>query len=219
MARYYDLFVLLDPEAPEERRTALVEQVKRQIDSGGSTLKGDADWGMRRLSYEIDHRREAQYHLFQFEGTPEVLGQLDRSLSIDDSVLRHRIIRLPALPETTPSAPEEAPRRTEERGAPRDGARREAAEDQAAEAVPADAAHGRRRGGGRRAGAGAGPARLTRLSRHSRGVSKMSSAFAERNPCQGAGSGRDRAYTVNSTFRREQSWQPRTSIESLSPGT
>jgi small subunit ribosomal protein S6 len=125
MARYYDLFVLLDPEAPEERRAEIVEQVKRQIDSGGASLKGDADWGMRRLSYEIDHRREAQYHLFQFEGTAEVLTGLDRSLSIDDSVLRHRIIRLNALPETTPQAPDEAPRRSDERGPARDGGRRE----------------------------------------------------------------------------------------------
>jgi len=137
MPRFYDLFVLLDPEAPEERRAAIVEQVKRQIDSGGASLKGDADWGMRRLSYEIDHRREAQYHLFQFEGTPEVLTQLDRSLSIDDSVLRHRIIRLPAAPETTPSAPEEAPRRTaDDRGGPRDRRDREIAPDaEAAEPV------------------------------------------------------------------------------------
>jgi small subunit ribosomal protein S6 len=124
MTRFYDLFVLLDPEAPEERRAAIVEQVKRQIDSGGASLKGDADWGMRRLSYEIDHRREAQYHLFQFEGTPEVLTQLDRSLSIDDSVLRHRIIRLEAIPDTTPKAPEEGARRSsEERGPSRDGGR------------------------------------------------------------------------------------------------
>jgi small subunit ribosomal protein S6 len=135
MPRFYDLFVLLDPEAPEERRAAIVEQVKRQIDSGGASLKGDADWGMRRLSYEIDHRREAQYHLFQFEGTPEVLTQLDRSLSIDDSVLRHRIIRLPAAPEATPSAPEEAPRRSaDDRGGPRDRRDREIAPD--TETVP-----------------------------------------------------------------------------------
>jgi small subunit ribosomal protein S6 len=121
MSDYYDLFVLLDPEAPEERRAAIVEQVKSQIDSGGASLKGDADWGMRRLSYEIDHRREAQYHLFQFTGTADVLTQLHRSLSIDDSVLRHRIIRLPKEPEATPTAPEDAPRRTsDERGGSRD---------------------------------------------------------------------------------------------------
>jgi small subunit ribosomal protein S6 len=146
MPHYYDLFVLLDPEAPEERRAAIVEQVKSQVDSGDASLKGDADWGMRRMSYEIDHRREAQYHLFQFEGTPEVLRQLHRSLSIDDSVLRHRIIRLPKEPETTPSAPEDAPRRTsDERGGPRDRRDRETApEGDAAEpeAQPAPVAEG-----------------------------------------------------------------------------
>jgi small subunit ribosomal protein S6 len=141
MSSYYDLFVLLDPEAPEERRAAIVEQVKSQIDSGGASLKGDADWGMRRLSYEIDHRREAQYHLFQFQGTPEVLTQLHRALSIDDSVLRHRIIRLPKEPEATPKAPEDAPRRTsDERGGRRD--REPSPEGEAAEpeAQPAPAA-------------------------------------------------------------------------------
>src|SRR5256885_16439071 len=71
MSRFYDLFVLLDPEAPEERRAAIVEQVKSQIDSGGATLKGDADWGMRRLSYEIDHRRGAQHPPVQLQGPPE----------------------------------------------------------------------------------------------------------------------------------------------------
>ena len=117
----YDLLVLLDPEVPEERRTALVQQIKQQIDSGDATLKGDADWGMRRLAFEIDHRREAQYHLFQFEAAPDLLTQLNRSLSIDDSVLRHRIIKLPGeAPEVTPRPAEEAPRRPDDRERPRD---------------------------------------------------------------------------------------------------
>lgn len=102
----YDLMVLLDPEAPEERRAQLIEQIRGQIQSGDATLKGDADWGMRRLAYEIDHRTEAQYHLFQFEASADVLTSLDRSLSIDDAVLRFRTIRLPGdAPEQTPEAP------------------------------------------------------------------------------------------------------------------
>jgi small subunit ribosomal protein S6 len=143
MAVSYDLFVLLDPEAPEDRRSAVIEQVRSQIGSGGE-LKGDADWGMRRLSYEIDHRREAQYHLFQFVGTPEVLTQLDRSLAIDDSVLRHRIIRLTGeAPETTPR-PAEEPRRTADDRPGRDGAPEQRDEPEATpegvEATPAAAA-------------------------------------------------------------------------------
>jgi small subunit ribosomal protein S6 len=122
----YDLMVLLDPEAPEERRAQLIEQIRAQIESGDATLKGDADWGMRRLAYEIDHRVEAQYHLFQFEASPDVLSGLDRSLSIEDAVLRFRTIRLPGeAPEQTPQAPPqtsfESGRREGREGRGRDG--------------------------------------------------------------------------------------------------
>jgi small subunit ribosomal protein S6 len=102
----YDLMVLLDPEAAEDARAAVLERIKGQLESGDATLKGDADWGMRRLAYEIDHRTEAQYHLFQFEAAAAVLNELDRTLSIDDVVLRFRTIRLPGdTPEVTPPAP------------------------------------------------------------------------------------------------------------------
>jgi small subunit ribosomal protein S6 len=116
----YDLMVLLDPEAPEDARAGILERIKRQIESGDATLKGDSDWGMRRLAYEIDHRTEAQYHLFQFQAAPDVLNELDRSLSIDDVVLRFRTIRLPGeAPEVPPPAPPHAPPerpRREDRG-------------------------------------------------------------------------------------------------------
>jgi small subunit ribosomal protein S6 len=102
----YDLMVLLDPEAAEDARAAVLERIKGQLESGDAELKGDADWGMRRLAYEIDHRTEAQYHLFQFQASAEVLRELDRTLSIDDIVLRFRTIRLPGeAPEVTPPAP------------------------------------------------------------------------------------------------------------------
>jgi small subunit ribosomal protein S6 len=119
----YDLMVLIDSEAPEERRDGILSDIKNQIAGGDGELKGDADWGTRRLAYEIDHRSEAYYHLFQLEAGPELLKQLEHSLSIDDAVLRHRFLKLPkGAPETTPR-PEAAPRHVEaegdEHGAPR----------------------------------------------------------------------------------------------------
>ena len=99
----YDLIVLLDAEAPEERRSQLIQQVQSQIEAGAGTLKGDADWGVRKLAFEIGHRTEAHYHLFQLEAKPELLGQLRHMLAIEDGVIRHRIIRL------TKGAPEKAP--------------------------------------------------------------------------------------------------------------
>ena len=130
----YDLMVLIDADVPEERRTGILQAVKSSIDAGDGDLKGDAEWGVRRLAYEIDHRPEAYYHLFQFEAAPELLGQLEHNLSIDDAVLRHRIIRLDkGIPETTPRPSASAPRyaESEQRGAP------DAAAVEAAPAAPA----------------------------------------------------------------------------------
>jgi small subunit ribosomal protein S6 len=115
--RAYDLMVLIDAEAPEERRSAILEEIKKQISSGDGELKGDADWGTRKLAYEIDHRANAYYHLFQLEAGVELLKQLEHMLSIDDAVIRFRVLRLPdGAPEKTPQRPEPPPPRHAEPG-------------------------------------------------------------------------------------------------------
>jgi len=113
----YDLMVLIDADVPEDRRAAIVAEIKRQIDSGGR-LTGDAEWGVRKLAFEIEHRPEAYYHLFQLEAGSDLLDQLRHMLAIDDAVLRHRIIRLPkGAPETAPQpGPPPPPRRGDSDG-------------------------------------------------------------------------------------------------------
>jgi small subunit ribosomal protein S6 len=113
----YDLLVLIDADAPEERRAQIVEAIKQQIASGDGEIKGDSNWGVRKLAYEIGHRPEAYYHLFQLEARPELLKQLEHSLAIDDAVLRHRIIRLrrgaPDEPPKPPAPSRQSPRADE----------------------------------------------------------------------------------------------------------
>jgi small subunit ribosomal protein S6 len=109
--RLYDLTILLDPNAPDDRHREILGSVSKVIEDKG-TLVGQHDWGMRRLAFEIDHRTDAAYHLFQFEGQNDLLEQLDNSLKITDGVLRHRIIKVkPGTP------PPPAPRPDAARGA------------------------------------------------------------------------------------------------------
>jgi small subunit ribosomal protein S6 len=112
--RAYDLMILIDPDITDERRDAIVQEVKRQIESGKGRLAGDVEWGVRRLAFEIDHRPQAYYHLFQLEAEPELLDQLRHMLAIDDGVLRHRLIRLEkGVPETPPRPSPAVERRPE----------------------------------------------------------------------------------------------------------
>lgn len=89
----YDLMLMLDPEAPDDRRTQIMGNVKSMIETGGS-LAGEYDWGTRRMTFEIDHRPEAEYRLLQFEGQNELLESLNHNLKIADGVLRFRIIKV-----------------------------------------------------------------------------------------------------------------------------
>ena len=108
MQKLYDLTVLLDPDAPEERRSEILGNVESTIQASG-TLVGHHDWGVRRIAFEINHRPEAAYHLYQFEtDSNELLDRLGHNLKITDGVLRHRIIKLrpgtPDPPDLRPSA-------------------------------------------------------------------------------------------------------------------
>jgi small subunit ribosomal protein S6 len=77
------------------------------------------------MAFEIRHREEAGYHLFQFEGENELLERLDHTLKITDGVLRFRIIRLkPGTPPPPPPRPAEPrAREREPRGSERVAAR------------------------------------------------------------------------------------------------
>ena len=124
MAHLYDLMLMLDPNAPEGRGDAILGDVRSMIESNG-TLVGEHDWGLRKMTFEIRHRPEAAYTLFQFEGENELLERLNHTLKITDGVLRFRIIRIkPGTPPPPEPRPAEARgREREPRGSERVAAR------------------------------------------------------------------------------------------------
>ena len=108
----YDLMLLLDPEADEERRTNILASLEQIIERQGQVISRH-DWGLRPTAYEVRKRGDADYHLLQFNGTPELLQQLDHALKITDGVNRFRIIKLrkgtPAPPDLRASVTAAAP--------------------------------------------------------------------------------------------------------------
>jgi small subunit ribosomal protein S6 len=105
----YDLVVMLDTEAEAEVRAKIIADASAAIRSQGELLRHDV-WGDRALTYPIDHKATAEYHLLQFHAnTPELLRGLDRTLRILDGVVRFRIVKLkpgtPAAPDMSSAAP------------------------------------------------------------------------------------------------------------------
>jgi small subunit ribosomal protein S6 len=104
----YDLMLLLSTSSEDERRAKILSDVESQISGAGSIERND-QWGTRALPYQIDHQKEAEFHLLQFSGPPTLLDSLSHSLRITDGVLRFRIIKVlpgtPPPPDAAPAAP------------------------------------------------------------------------------------------------------------------
>ena len=105
----YDLVLMLDTNAEDARRAEILKNVQDLVSKTGEIVN-EQDWGPRAMAFEIRHKKDAEYHLLQFHGTPDLLGQLDRSLRITDEVVRFRVIKLaPGTPAPPESRPEPRP--------------------------------------------------------------------------------------------------------------
>jgi small subunit ribosomal protein S6 len=143
MTRLYDLMLLIDPNAPDGRQQQVMGEVQSMIEAG-ATLVGSHDWGERRMAYEIDHRPDAHYHLFQFETeSNELLERIQHQLKIMDGVLRFRVIRLKPGQPTPPPPRDTFPRERREEREPEGRVAARAAADAAPEGeeagLPAEA--------------------------------------------------------------------------------
>ena len=115
MAGLYDLMLLIDPTAPDERREAVITEVETLIQSGGGEIVGNYDWGQRRMAFEIDHRPEAEYRLYQFQGDAGPARAAQTRLKILDGLLRFRIIKVKPGQPTPPPPDQQGARRRDER--------------------------------------------------------------------------------------------------------
>lgn len=114
----YELIVIIDARDDEAGKQELA-RIGETVTANEGDM-GEVDpWGRRKLAYEIKDRREGFYASLYFRGNQKTLSELDRALKLNESVLRHLVLRHEGGPRPDPLAAMGAPA----------AARREAADD------------------------------------------------------------------------------------------
>ena len=93
--RPYEVMVIFDADLEEETIRSAVERSLVLIESKGAERGAIDWWGKRRLAYEVKHRFEGFYVVIQAKAEPAAMDELNRSLSLSDDVIRHKILRIP----------------------------------------------------------------------------------------------------------------------------
>ena len=79
-------------EEAEIAKTA--ESLKKVLEDGKANFVEEKNMGQRELAYEINKFKTGYYYLFVVEATPEAVAEFDRVVRINESLLRHLIVKV-----------------------------------------------------------------------------------------------------------------------------
>ncbi len=95
-ANTYELTYIINGVLGENQIKDVVARVDRYINEHDAKVVETDEWGSRRLAYQIRKKRTGYYVNLYFESSGEMIPRLERSLEIDDDILRYLTLRLDA---------------------------------------------------------------------------------------------------------------------------
>ena len=78
---------------------ALADGFTQLVADNGGEVKKREYWGLRNLSYRMRKNRKGHYVLLNIDAPPEAVAELERTMRINEDVIRYLTIRVDALDE------------------------------------------------------------------------------------------------------------------------
>lgn len=112
--RAYELMVIYDGDLTDAEADEAHETSMNSLKAAGGSPLTVNKWGRRKFAYQINHKSEGYYVIVEFSARDADLTQFERTLRLADTVVRHKVLRLPdseatkrGLFELTATAPED----------------------------------------------------------------------------------------------------------------
>ena len=91
--RAYEVMVILAPDLEERTVAPSLDTYLNVVRKDGGSVGSVDVWGRRRLAYEVDKNTEGIYAVIELQAEPATVKELDRQLTLNESVLRTKVIR------------------------------------------------------------------------------------------------------------------------------
>ena len=92
--REYETTIIVQPEISTEGTEALLSKMDGVLERGNSARLMCADLGKRKLAYEIRKFHKGHYYTLSFCDKGQVIPDLERSLRMEESVLRFMTVMI-----------------------------------------------------------------------------------------------------------------------------
>lgn len=95
ITRAYELMVIIDSDVNENDVQKVIPRTEGLITDEGGRIASTDNWGRRRFAYEINHKAEGNYVVWEIVTESAGLPNTERQLRLADDIVRHKLFRLP----------------------------------------------------------------------------------------------------------------------------
>jgi small subunit ribosomal protein S6 len=112
--REYEIVYIFDTVLTEDQVNEKLERYHQHITDGGGEITAVDHWGKRQLAYPIRKKASGYYVVVQFTAPTEGLPELERTLKLDEDLVRYLIVLSEGEPTGAMSIATREPRRDED---------------------------------------------------------------------------------------------------------
>lgn len=94
-ARAYELMIIVDSDVDNDGVQDVITRVEGLIANENGQIASTNNWGRRRFAYEINHKSEGTYVVWEVVTNSAGLPDTQRQLRLADDIVRHKLFRLP----------------------------------------------------------------------------------------------------------------------------
>lgn len=94
--RAYEVVVILEPSLEERTVEPSLQKYLDVVRKDNGTVEKVDVWGRRRLAYEVKKNAEGIYVILSITAEPATVKELDRQLTLNESILRTKVLRADA---------------------------------------------------------------------------------------------------------------------------
>ena len=84
----YEMLTIFNAGLTDEEKENMIKKYSDMMTSDGGQLLTMNKWGVKKLAYPINFKKEGYYVLFEFEAKAEVPAKISALMNIDENVLR-----------------------------------------------------------------------------------------------------------------------------------
>lgn len=91
---HYETVFILTPVLSDSQVEEAVKKFESYLKEKGAEIVHQENWGLRKLAYSIQLKRNGFYHLVEFKSSGEIISDLELLFKRDERILRFLTVKL-----------------------------------------------------------------------------------------------------------------------------